>query len=71
MAIYIAIVPSIDSIFWEISLVSPGLDGNDTFAIGSFFSFNVRNWSPDGDVRIGGFGHGSSLELIYFCQTLL
>jgi hypothetical protein len=50
--------------------VSPGVDGNDTFAIASIFSSNVRNCSPDGDVRIGGIALGCGLELIDF-HTIL
>jgi hypothetical protein len=46
--------------------VSPGFDGNDTSAIASIFSSNVRNWPPDGDVRIGGIALGCGLELIDF-----
>jgi hypothetical protein len=46
--------------------VSPGFDGTDTFAIASSFSSNVQNWSPDGDVRIGGIALGCGLELIDF-----
>jgi hypothetical protein len=57
-------VPSIDSVFWEISLVSPGFDGNDIFAIASIFSSNVQNLSPDGNVRTGGIALGCGLELI-------
>jgi hypothetical protein len=63
-------VPPIDSVFWEISLVSPGFDGDDTFAIASNFSSNVRNLSPDGDLRIGGIVLGCGLELIDF-HTIL
>jgi hypothetical protein len=46
--------------------MAQGFDGNDTFAIASIFSSNVRNWLPDGDVRIGGIALGSGLELIDF-----
>jgi hypothetical protein len=59
-------VPSIDSLFWEMFLMSAGFDGNDTFALASIFSFNIRNWSPDGDVRTGGIALGYGLELIDF-----
>jgi hypothetical protein len=46
--------------------VSPGFDGNNTFAIGSVFSSNIQNWTPDVDVRIRGNALVCGWELLDF-----